>query len=184
LIAAAETAKLDQRTERTLPSDHQEWGKSNMVTTKASTVQAYLDELPEERRAVVAAVRDLIVRNLPRGYQETMNWGMISYEIPFERYPDTYNGQPLSYLALAAQKNHYALYLMCVYGCAKKQAWLQTEFKKAGKKLDMGKACLRFRKLDDLPLDVIGQVVAGTPPEQYIAAYESMRKRQKAERKK
>ena len=87
-----------------------------MAKSNAATVQEYLDELPEDRRAVVAAVRDVVLRHLPKGYGENMNWGMISYEIPLERYPDTYNGQPLSYMALAAQKNHYALYLMCFYG--------------------------------------------------------------------
>jgi Domain of unknown function (DU1801) len=147
-----------------------------MARSNAATVQDYLDGLPEERRAVVAAVREVIVRHLPAGYRECMNWGMISYEIPLERYPNTYNGQPLSYVGLAAQKNHFALYLMCVYGDAGQEAWLREEFKKAGKKLDMGKSCVRFRKLDDLPLDVIGRVVARTPPDKYIARYEASRR--------
>jgi hypothetical protein len=148
-----------------------------MVQSKASTVQEYLDQLPEERRAVVSAVRDVVVRHLPAGYREVMNWGMISYEIPLERYPDTYNGQPLSYVALAAQKNHFALYLMCVYGDPVQEAWLREQFKKAGKKLDMGKSCVRFRKLEDLPLDAIGRVVGGTTPEKYIARYEAIRQK-------
>ena len=148
-----------------------------MAQSKATTVQAYLAELPEERRAVVAAVRDLVLRHLPKGYREVMNWGVISYEIPLERFKITYNGQPLSYIALAAQKNHYALYLMCVYGDAKKAAWLKEEFQKAGKKLNMGKSCLRFKKLEDLPLDVIGQVVASVTPAKYIARYEANRKK-------
>jgi hypothetical protein len=148
-----------------------------MVQSKAKTVQAYLDELPEGRRAVVAAVRDLILPHLPKGYQETMNWGMISYEIPLERYPDTPNGQPLSYIALAAQKNHFALYLMFVYGNGKRQGWLREEFQKAGKKLDMGKSCVRFRRLEDLPLEVIGKVVAAATPEKFIERYEAMRKK-------
>ena len=146
-------------------------GKSN-----AATVQEYLDELPEDRRAVVSAVRDVVLRNLPSGYRETMNWGMISYEIPLERFPDTYNGRPLGYAALAAQKNHYALYLMCFYGDSGQEAWLKEEFQKAGKKLDKGKACLRFRKLEDLPLDVIGRAVARVTPEKYIAHYEAVRR--------
>ena len=147
-----------------------------MVQSKATTVRAYLDELPPERRAIVAAVRAVIRRNLPKGYREAMTYGVISYEIPLKRFPNTYNGQPLSYVCLAAQKNHFALYLMCVYGDAKKAAWLKAAFKKAGKKLDMGKACLRFRELDDLPLDVIGQVVRQTTPDQYIARYEASRR--------
>ena len=148
-----------------------------MAKSSAATVAAYLKELSEERRAVVAAVRKVILRNLPKGYREAMNWGAITYEVPLERYPQTYNGQPLCYAALAAQKNHYALYLMCVYGSGKQADELREGFRKAGKKLDMGKSCVRFRKLDDLPLDVIGRVIAGTPPEELIARYEASRKR-------
>ena len=147
-----------------------------MVKNKATSVAEYLKSLPEERRAVVSTVRDVIVKHLPKGYQETINWGAISYEIPLERFPDTYNGQPLSYFGLAAQKNHYALYAMCAYGDGKWRAWLRSEFKKAGKKLDMGKACIRFKKLEDLPLDVIAQLVASATPEEYIARYEAGRK--------
>jgi hypothetical protein len=148
-----------------------------MVKSKATTVQEYLDELPADRRAVVAAVRDVILRHLPNGYSEAINWGMINYEVPRERYPNTYNGQPLCYAGLAAQKNHYALYLMCVYGNAKQEGRLRREFEKAGKKLDMGKSCVRFRKLEDLVLDAIGKVIAATTPEQYIAYYEASRQR-------
>jgi Domain of unknown function (DU1801) len=152
-----------------------------MVSSKAATVKEYLEELPEERRAVIAAVRKVILKNLPKGYQETMNWGMISYEIPLKRYPDTYNGQPLSYAALAAQKNHYAVYLGGACRCVEKgvnpESWLRDEFQKAGKKLDMGKGCVRFKKLADLPLDVIGQVIAQATPQQFIAWYEASRKK-------
>jgi hypothetical protein len=148
-----------------------------MVKSKAGTVKDYLKELPEDRRATLAAVRKVILRNLPKGYHETMNWGMICYEIPLERYPDTYNGQPLAPVALAAQKNHLALYLMAVYGDEKQLAWLREQFQKAGKKLDMGKSCVRFRKLDDLPLDAIGQVVARVTPEKFIACYEASRQK-------
>src|SRR5439155_9168611 len=119
-----------------------------LVKSKAVTVQDYLKELPEDRRAVVAAVRQVILRNLPQGYREALNWGMICYEIPLECYPNTYNGQPLAPVALAAQKNHFALYLMGVCGHAPLGAWLREQFEKAGKKLDMGKACVRFRKLE------------------------------------
>ena len=148
-----------------------------MAKSSASTVEEYLAELPEDRRAVVAAVRDVVVKNLPRGYRETINWGMISYEIPLERYPNTYNKQPLSYAALAAQKNHYALYLTSVYQDEEGDGWLRREFEKRGKKLDMGKSCVRFKKLDDLPLDVIGQAIAATPPETFIASYEAAREK-------
>jgi hypothetical protein len=150
---------------------------SAMVKSKATTVAEYLKSLPEDRRAVVSTMRDLILKNLPKGYRETINWGIICYEIPLERYPDTYNKQPLSYLALAAQKNYYVLHAMCVYGDAKRGAWLKSEFKKAGKKLDMGKACIRFKKLEDLPLDVMARVIAAATPEEYIVRYEASRKK-------
>jgi hypothetical protein len=148
-----------------------------MASSRAVTVDAYLEELPPERRAIVASVRDLVRRNLPEGYRETMNWGMISYELPLEHYPDTYNKQPLGYAALAAQKNNYTLYLTCVYQNDKQRKWLEREFRKAGKKLDMGKSCLHFKRLEDLPLDVIAQAIASTPPDQYIEQYEASRKK-------
>lgn len=148
-----------------------------MASSKAATVEEYLNELPEDRREVISAVRDVVLRNLPEGYRETMNWGMIAYEIPLERYPDTYNGQPLAYAALAAQKNYYALYLTCAYEAPGSADWIAEEFRKAGKKLDMGKSCLRFKRLDDLPLDVIGKVIASTSPDQYIAQHEASRRK-------
>lgn len=148
-----------------------------MAKSAAATVEQYLAELPAERREIVAAMREMILRHLPVGYQETINWGMISYEIPLAQYPTTYNGQPLGYLALAAQKNYYALYLLRVNGDAELEARLKEAFSRAGKKLDMGKACLRFRKLTDVPWDAIGEVVASTSPAQYIAHYEATRQR-------
>ena len=146
-----------------------------MAGSKAATPDEYLAELPPERRAVLSAVRDLVRANLPDGYRECMNWGMISYEVPLERYPHTYNGQPLSYAALAAQKNHYALYLPCVYQDPAEAAWLADEFARAGKRLDMGKSCLRFRGLDGLALDAVAATIARTPPERFIALYEASR---------
>ena len=151
-----------------------------MVKSAASTVAEYLDSLPADRRNVVAAVREVVLRHLPQGYRETMNWGMISYEISLEVYPSTYNGQPLSYAGLAAQKNHYALYLMAVYGDPAREARLREGFAQAGKKLDMGKSCVRFRRLEDLPLDVIGEVIASTPPDELIATYERSRRAERA----
>lgn len=148
-----------------------------MVQSAKTTVKQYLDELPPERRAVVRAVRQVIRRNLPKGYVEGMGWGAIAYSVPLSVLPDTYNGQPLCYVGLAAQKNHYSLYVMCVYGNAEKTARLKEDFAKAGKKLDMGKACIRFKKLDDLPLDAIGKLVASTPVKAYIAMYESVKRR-------
>ena len=146
-----------------------------MASSNAETVEQYLRELPEDRRAVVSAVRDVVVRNLPAGYREGMGYGMIVWGIPLEDYPDTYNGQPLGYAALAAQKNYYALYVSTPYQDPEQGQWLRDEFRKAGKKLDMGKSCLRFRKLEDLPLDVIGKLIASTPPAEYIKQYEKAR---------
>lgn len=145
-----------------------------MVRSEAKTADEYLRDLPEERRAVVSELRAFIRRNLPGGYAESVNWGMLSYEVPLERYPDTYNGQPLSYVGLAAQKNNYALYLTTAYADPEQGEALREAFAKAGKKMDMGKSCLRFRKLDDLPLDALGKFIASTPPEKLIAIHEAV----------
>jgi hypothetical protein len=148
-----------------------------MVRSKASTVEEYLAELSEDRRAVVAQVRQMILDHLPLGYRESMNWGMITYEIPLEDYPDTYNGQPLGYIALAAQKHYYSLYLLGVYADSEQEAVLRKAYAEAGKRLDIGKSCLRFRKLDDLLMEPVAEIVAGTPPEAMIARYEASRRR-------
>lgn len=148
-----------------------------MASSKAATPDEYLSELPAERREVVSAVRRTILRHLPKGYEERMNWGMISYEIPLERYPETYNGQPLMYAALAAQKKHIALYLMGPYQDPVQAARLEQGFERIGRKMDMGKSCLRFRQLEDLPLDDLGEVIASTPPEELIRSYEASRRK-------
>ena len=153
-----------------------------MVQSKALTVEEYLAELPAERRSVMEAVREIVRRNLPAGYREAMAWGMITWTIPLERYPDTYNGQPLCYAALAAQKNYFSLYLMSVYQDSQEEGSLREEFRKAGKKLDMGKCCIRFRSLDDLPLEAIGREVGRFPVEAYIARYEAIRQQTKSGR--
>jgi uncharacterized protein YdhG (YjbR/CyaY superfamily) len=147
-----------------------------MVSRRASTVREYLAALPEERREAVSAVRDLVRRHLPAGYREAMNWGMITWELPLSKYPDTYNGQPLCYVGLAAQKNHNALYLTGVYQDPEQETWLKRAFRDAGKKLDMGKSCLRFRSVEDLPLEAVGRIVAWTSPEKHIARYEASRR--------
>ena len=143
-----------------------------MTRSAATTVEAYLAELPLERRAVIAQVRDLVKAHLPTGYVETMNWGMISWEVPLTRYPVTYNKQPLSYAALAAQKNAYSLYLMAATTHGQR---LLAAYAQAGKKLDMGKSCIRFKKLDDLVPDAIAEAVASMPVDAYIAWYEASR---------
>lgn len=143
-----------------------------MVSSAATTVEGYLASLPAERRAVVSAVRDVVRRNLPEGYREAMDFGMIGYAIPLERYPDTYNKQPLCYAGLAAHKGHYSLYLMSAYVGGARADWLKQAFAKAGKKLDVGRSCVRFKSLDDLPLPAIGEFIASTTPDQFIAAYQ------------
>ena len=147
------------------------------MPSTATTVKEYLDELPAERRTVVTKVRDMITKRLPKGYRETVKSGMILYEIPLERYPKTYNGQPLQVAALAAQKNHYAVYLTSVYSDPEQEKALRKAFEAAGKKLDMGKSCVRFKSLDDIQLDAIGDVIASTPPDKFIERYEEIRKK-------
>jgi hypothetical protein len=148
-----------------------------MVLSAAPTVTTYLQSLPEERRKVIAKLRSVIKKHLPKGYQEAMNFGMITYQVPLRRYPDTYNGQPLCYAGLAAQKNYNALYLMRPYGDAKQRKFLEESFAKAGKKLNMGKSCIRFKTLEDLPLPAIAALVASTPPDTWIAAAKKARTR-------
>jgi uncharacterized protein YdhG (YjbR/CyaY superfamily) len=148
----------------------------SMVKSKAKSVEEYLGQLPAEQEQVISEVRDLIQEYLPSGYTESMNWGMISYEIPLERYPKTYNGKPLVYLSLAAQKNHYALYLMNVYQNPELEEYLKNAYKKEGEKLDLGKSCLRFQKLEDLHKEAIAKIISSTPPEEFIARYEEARK--------
>ena len=148
-----------------------------MAKSKVTTVEQYLASLPEERRAVVATVRDFVRKNLPKGYREGINWGMIAFEVPLERYPDTYNKQPLCYAALAAQKNSYSLHLTCAYADSPRGERLRAAYAKAGKKLNMGKACIRFKKVEDLVLDVIGELIAEVPVDDFIAYYEASRKK-------
>ena len=148
-----------------------------MAKSKATTAREYLAELAEDRRAALAAVRKVILDHLPEGYEETMQYGMIGYVIPLERYPTTYNGQPLSYAALASQKNHMSLYLMNIYSDSDTERWFVEQYEACGKKLDMGKSCVRFKKLDDLPMDLIGRAIAATAVPEFIQGYEASRRR-------
>lgn len=148
-----------------------------MVRSSATTVEDYLDELALERREQVESVRSVVLDNLPEGYAESMNWGMITWEIPLERYPDTYNKQPLMYAALASQKNYMSLYLMCVYAHDGKQTEFERRYKASGKRLNMGKSCVRFKSVDDLPMELIAETIASTPVDDYIKSYEAARKK-------
>ena len=146
-----------------------------MVSSRATTVADYLAELPPDRRAEIERVRDLINQALPDGYREGIGYGMIGWVIPLERYPDTYNQQPLAYAGLAAQKNSNSLYLTCVYASKVQTERLKKAFAVAGKKLDMGKSCIRFKKVDDLALEAIREEIASTTPDEYIRIYEEAR---------
>ena len=153
-----------------------------MFTGTATTVSDYLKQLPPERRAVVAKLRRLIRAHLPEGYKEGVNWGTITYSVPLTRLPDTYNGQRLCYAAIGATKHHYSLYLMSVYGDSQRAKWMADEFRKRGKRLDKGKSCVRFKSLEDLPLDVIGEAIASVSMDRYIAIYNSSRRKAPASR--
>lgn len=145
------------------------------MQSDADTVEAYLAELPEDRREIVASVRSVILEHLPPGFEEGMQYGMIGYYIPLERYPVTYNGQPLGVAALASQRRHLSLYLMGIYGDDGESSWFRERWAGTGKKLDMGKSCVRFKRLDDLALDVVGEAIARTSVDDFIAAYERSR---------
>lgn len=136
----------------------------------ASSVDDYLSRVPAEHRPALTRVRDVMRQNLPAGYEEGLLYGMACWYVPPERLAATYNGQPLMIAALASQKNYMALYLLNVDG-PEAEGWFSAAFAAAGKKLDMGKSCVRFRKLEDLPLDVIAQVAARTPVDARIASY-------------
>ena len=145
-----------------------------MVSSDAKTPDAYLASLPPERRQALTALRDVIRANLPAGYEEGMGYGMIGYYVPLERFPDTYNGQPLSLAGIASQKRYMSLYLNTVYGDPETDRWFRERYAASGKKLDMGKSCVRFRKLDDVPLDLIGETIARTPVDRHIERYEAV----------
>ena len=145
------------------------------MRSDATTVDEYLASLPDDRRKAITEVREVILANLPNGYEEAMNWGMITYQVPIDTYPETYNKQPLMYAGLASQKNHMAVYLTGVYTSDDERASFEEEYRSTGKRLDMGKSCVRFRKLDDLPLDVVGRAIAARDVDSFIELVETAR---------
>ena len=145
------------------------------MQSKAKSVEDYLSELDDTRRESISTVRNVVLENLPDGYEEMMLFGMITYAVPISTFPDTYNKQPLMYAALASQKRHMALYLTNVYGDGSLEAWFRKRYKATGKRLDMGKSCVRFRKLDDLPLDLVGETIAKTPIDEFLEIYRASR---------
>jgi hypothetical protein len=151
---------------------------------RPTTVAAYLASLTPEKRAVIDEARAFVKRHLPKGYAEFMNWGVINWGIPLDEFPDTHNGQPLTYVGLGAQKSYNSLYLMGTFDNATgeytspfSQKLLVDAFKKAGKRLDMGKCCLHFKKLDDLELTSVATVIAMSTPKEYLAYYKRMKGR-------
>ena len=148
------------------------------MQSKATTVEAYLRSLPADRRATIGRVREVILKNLDPSYEEGMQYGVIGYYVPHRVYPKGYHcdpKQPLPFAALASQKNYMSLYLMSVYcGCVddnpgnRHAQWFREAWAKTGKKLNMGKACIRFKKIEDLPLDVIGEAIRRVPASMYI----------------
>ena len=155
-----------------------------MASSAASTVEEYLAELPDDRRALVAAVRDTVNAHLPDGYQEAMQYGMIGWSVPHSLYPAGYHTdprQPLPFAALASQKQKVSLYLMALYvgvddwTTSPDVVWFREAWRATGKKFDMGKSCVRFATLDQVALDVVGQAIARVPLQEYIARYESSR---------
>jgi hypothetical protein len=146
------------------------------MKSEAKSPKQYLAELPPDRRVALATVRDVILENLPAGYVEAMDWGMISYQVPLDAYPDTYNGKPLMYAALASQKGYMVVYLSAIYADEHERECFESAYRATGKRYDVGQSCVRFRKLDDLPLEVIGAAVAATPLDRFIRRYDEARR--------
>jgi uncharacterized protein YdhG (YjbR/CyaY superfamily) len=130
------------------------------MRTDARSIDEYINSLPLDRQQALEKVRKVILDNLPEGYEEKMNWGMITYQVPLEVYPDTYNKKPLMYAALASQKNHMAVYLTGIYTDENRREEFENAYRATGKRYDVGKSCVRFRKLDELPLDVLADAIA------------------------
>ena len=142
------------------------------MRSDATTVEAYLAELPHDRRAALEVVRQTVLDHLPEGLVETMAWGMISYVVPLQTFADTYNGEPLVHTALANQKQHMSLYLNAIYADERIREDFEEAYRATGKRYDVGKSCVRFRRLDDLPLDVVAEAIQSTSAEQLIAQHE------------
>jgi hypothetical protein len=138
------------------------------MQSNAKTAEQYISDLPDDRKEAIITVRKVILKNLPDGYEEAMNWGMITYQVPLEIYPDTYNKKPLMYAALASQKNHMAVYLSGIYMSEEARKKFEAEYKATGKRFDAGKSCVRYRKLDDLPIDLIGKSIASIQVDELI----------------
>ena len=147
------------------------------MQSNGTTVDEYFASIPKDRREALKKVHDVILKNLPQGYEEGIQYGMIGYFVPHSVYPPGYHcdpKQPLPFASLASQKNHMSIYLMCVYSEGAHAEWFRRAWMKTGKKLDMGKSCVRFRKIEDVPLKVIGQAIKRVPVKKHIEHYESV----------
>lgn len=150
------------------------------MRTDARSIDEYINSLPLDRQQALEKVRKVILDNLPEGYEEKMNWGMITYQVPLEVYPDTYNKKPLMYAALASQKNHMAVYLTGIYTDEKQREEFENAYRATGKRYDVGKSCVRFRKLDDLPLDVLADAIAALEMDDFIDLVKKVQSPKKA----
>jgi len=151
------------------------------MQSKAATPQEYIDALPKERKEAVSELRKVILKNLPKGFSEVMSYGMLGYVVPHSLYPDGYHcnpNLPLPFMNLASQKNFVAVYHMGVYADKKLLAWFTREYAKYNKsKVDMGKSCMRFKKMDEIPFKLIGELASKMTPKEWIAIYEKNFKR-------
>lgn len=146
-----------------------------MVSSSASTVAQYLAELGEDRRGEISQIRQLCLDHLPQGLEEAMNWGMISYQVPLSRVPKTYNNQPLLYAAIASQKQYISLYLMSIYAFDGERERFEAAWKATGKRFNVGKACIRFRSVEDVPLEVVRDALGRISVEKFIERYNEVR---------
>ena len=142
------------------------------MRSHATTVDDYLAELPDDRAAALTVVLDALRQSLPSGLEENINWGMITFEVPLSTYPKTYNGQPLMHTAVASQKNHMSIYMGCLQGEGRAREDFIEEYRATGKRMDLGKGCVRFKKLDDLPIDVIAKYAGALSVEKLCAIHD------------
>jgi len=150
---------------------------------RALTVKQWLASVPAERKDAINALREAVNERLPRGYEETVDWGMLAWVVPLATLPNTHNGHPLLLAALGAHTKVMTLYLMTVYGDPKLRKEFEVAYKRAGKKLDMGGCCVHFKTLDHLPLDVVGDAIARVAVDQYVERYVSSRTKKSPKKK-
>ena len=145
------------------------------MKSEAKSVEDYINNLPLERKEAISIVRETILENIPIGIEEVMSWGMITYEVPLKKFSKTYNGKPLMFAALASQKNHMAVYLSGIYLSEKLRIKFIADYKETGKRMDLGRSCVRFRKLENLPLELIGAAVSAIDVDEFIDIYNRSR---------